>query len=273
MGWMVATGVVMAQPAATNAPAPLPASVAAKDTPPQITTAMQMPKGPDQVKALQAAAVDWAKKDPSAVLAWLVQLPPDLYAKLSPPVSSACATTDGKGTADWLVQSGQPAVWALLHFALVTWGKSDPEAAAAWCMQVPSPLRSISFFSVADGWCRKNPPSAAAWVMKVPALDDRLAALQGVALLWDRGDNSAATAWIKQLPPPEMKIAAKVVADDWRFARFPSPEIKSQTSAKAWLAQLPLSEADQADILKTPPLDPRRLPATVPAPTAPAPAH
>jgi hypothetical protein len=249
----------------TNA-APAPAqSPADGGVPADVQAAMQLPKGPDQIKALQAALVNWAKTDPIAPLVWMDQLPQDTWNRISQAVSTASAITNSKATADWLVQTGKPSRWGLLHFVLVTWGKADPEAASAWCVTTPQPVRAISYFSVADGWCRKSPPPAAAWVLTIPNVDDRLNALQGVALLWARGDMVALTAWIKTLKPDEMKIAAQVAVDDWRFDHFPTEEIKSQTSAPAWLAQFPFSPADQDAILKAPPLDPRRLPPDPPA--------
>jgi len=136
----------------------------------------------------------------------------------------------------------------------VAWGKSDPASATAWCLQTPPIARHLAFFSVADGWCRKDPPSAGAWAVKVESPDDRLYAIQGVAMLWGRGNLDAATPWVKQLKPDDMKIAAQTIAADWRLNKLTPDETKNGFTPKQWLAQLPLSEPDQEAVLKAPPI-------------------
>lgn len=244
------TGIVVAQAPATSAPPP-PAAPDAGGVPADVTAALQMPKGPDQNKALGAAATAWAQKDPVAAMTWTLQQPPDIFNQVSPTVSGTCGKTDGKATADLLVQNGTSNAWKCLHGVLVQWTLKDPATATPWCLQAPPLIRYESVFSVADGYCRKDPPAAGAWAAQLPSAEDRGYAIHGVALMWGRANLDAATAWTKTLKPDDMTIAAKTIALDWRFDKLTADETKSGLTAKQWLTQLGVADADQDAMLKT----------------------
>jgi hypothetical protein len=195
----------------------------------------------------------WAQKDPVGALTWVLQQPPNIFGQVAPPVSGTCGKANGKASADLLLQNGTDNAWKCLHGVLVQWTLKDPASATAWCLQAPPLIRYESVFSVADGYCRKDPPAAAAWVAQLQSAEDRGYAIQGVALMWGRGNLDASTAWVKQLKPDEMKIAAQTIAQDWRFDRLTPDETKAGLTAQQWLAQLPLSPADQDAVLKAPP--------------------
>ena len=212
-----------------------------------------MPQGPDKVKALTTAANNWAQKDPTSALAWALQLPPDLEAKVAGPVAGACGKAGGKASADLLLQQATPDAWKAMHPLLVNWAVADPSSATAWALQAPSVIRYLAVFSTADGWCRKDAPSAAAWAAKLESADDRRYAIQGVALLWGRGNLDAATPWVQQLKGDDLKTAAQTIAQDWHLNKLTADETKNGLTAKQWLAELSLSDAEQDAILKSPP--------------------
>jgi len=117
--------------------------------PPNVQKALQLPKGDEKTKELSAAAGEWAKKDPTAALAWSQQLPRDTPFSVSAGVVAACALANGKASADWAVQHSRPPEFGPLHGLLFVWSsRSDPAAAAAWCAEAPKNARYISFFSV-----------------------------------------------------------------------------------------------------------------------------
>jgi hypothetical protein len=253
---LAGTGTVLAQaapatPAPANvAPAPAPTAVGAVSG--DVEAALLMPAGLQQNKALAAAATNWAKRDPTGALAWLLQSPPDIFPKMVGTVAGACGQTNGKACADLLVQNGTAKAWTVMHPLLVSWGKTDPASATAWCPSTPPLIHYLAFFSVADGYCRKDAPTAAAWAAQVQPPEDRGYAIQGVALLWGRANLDAATPWVKGLPPEDMKTAATTIAKDWHLNKLTDAEKQSALTAQQWLVQLPLSAADQDAILKSP---------------------
>src|SRR5262245_3815427 len=100
--------------------------------PPDVQKAMQLPKGDEKTKTLSAAAAEWAKKDPTAALAWSQQLPRDIPFSVGAGVVAACALSNGKASADWALQHSRPPEFGPLHGLLYVWSsRGDPGAAAA----------------------------------------------------------------------------------------------------------------------------------------------
>jgi hypothetical protein len=238
--------------AAEGTPSPGTPDARTVKLPPEIEQAMAMPKGDDRNKALDAAAKEWAQKEPIAALSWALQLPPDLSFKEAGVVASACGRTNGKIAADWLVKQDSPAVWDRLHPLILAWAPVDPTGAAAWCLQAPKSVRYYAFFTMADALCRKDPPSSGDWALKVPAEDDRFAAIHGVAMIWGRSNIPGATTWIKQLKPAEARFAARIIAGD-NYSKLGGK--RNLPAVKEWVEQLPLSEQDKDYALNGPSLD------------------
>jgi hypothetical protein len=235
---------------------PLNATLRAAEVPPEIVKAMRLPKGDEQNKALDAAAQEWAQKEPTAALAWVLQLPANLSFRESGVVSAVCGRSYGKLSADWLVQQGSTVALERLHGLILAWAPVDAAGAAAWCLQAPKNVRYYAYFTMADALCRKDPPSAADWAAKVEAAEDRLAATHGVAMIWGRSNLAPATAWIKQLKPEEAKLAARViVGDHYSQLNVGKKDEAAVAAVKEWIEQLPLSKQDKNYALLGPLLD------------------
>jgi hypothetical protein len=251
---IVAAGVVALLPALNAGVDSNPQGADA--VPPDVQKALQLPKGDEKTKGLLAAAVEWAKKDPTAALAWSQQLPRDTPFSVSAGVVAACALANGKASADWAVQHSRPPEFGPLHGLLFVWSsRGDPAAAAAWCAEAPKYARYISFFSVGDGWYLKDQPAASHWAVKLESADDRHAAIHGIALKWGRANIPAATVWIKQLKGEDLKVAVKAIAGDWRANKFNNgSNARNEAAMKEWLDSLSLSDADETEVLTGPPL-------------------
>ena len=227
--------------------APASGEVAAEQLPPDLQQALQLPAGPDQTKAVVAAARAWGEKDAKGFLAWAIALPAPLSGPVQQSVSVCGKSPDVKAAADWLILQDSPKVTMMLHGLTLGWSLENMAAAQAWCLQLQTTRdnRYVAVFTVADALCRKGAPSATAWTESLTAPLDRKAALDGTVTIWIRGDFAAMTTWVKQLNPADLKWAALVAARNWR----PKPDLTLAT----WLDQLPLSGADKADVLKAPP--------------------
>lgn len=231
-------------------------SFQADAVPPEVQKALQLPKGDEKTKTLSAAAVEWAKKDPAAALAWSQQLPRDIPFSVSSGVVSACALADGKASAEWAVQHSRPPDFGPLHGLLYVWSsKGDPAAAAKWCAEAPKNARYISFFSVGDGWYLKDQPAVCAWAAALESADDRHAAIHGIALKWGRANIPAASVWVKQLKGDDLKVAVRAIAGDWRANKFNNgSNARNEAAMKEWLDSFPLSDTDKTEALTAPPL-------------------
>ena len=217
---------------------------------------LQMSKGPEQNKALTKDIADWVKKEPLVVLSWASrEASKELSNFIGPQVLRALVPVNGEVAADWLIKNfGPPDYWRL-HQLLLYWSQfgGHPEA-VVWCLKAPAEVRYMSIFSVGDGLCRKDPPAAADWALKLKAEKrDRLAAVHGVILMWARGDFAKATEWIKNLEPAEAKFATVVMLSEWKNNK----EAKGNdvTAKKKWLEQLPFSDTEKEELLKSPPFD------------------
>ena len=252
--WLV-EGVCLLQAETNPASTPItpaePASV-----PQEIGEALQLPDGKEKNAALSTALKTWAGKDPIACLAWMVTLPPPLFAQAMGDAKVFVQGADAKKSADWLVQQGSKPALELLHPLLIAWALNDPVAAGEWCTRLESKdahARDVAFFSVADGLCRKKPELAATWTAQLPPGDDRNSAVDGTVCIWIRGDIVAATTWIKTFGLPEIKRAAQRVSSGWRFAKGTKDSPNPWKNAQEWLDQLPLSQEDKDFVLKNPP--------------------
>jgi hypothetical protein len=233
-------------PAVAPASPSSPKATDAQPLPPDLQQALQMPAGPDQTKAVVAAAKIWGGKDARAFLTWALALPAPLYEPVRQSAAVCGKSPNVQAAADWLVQQDSPKVTMLLHGVMLGWALENKTAAEAWCLQLHTTRdnRYVSIFTVADALCRKDPQSAVAWAATLTAPDDRHAALDGTVTIWIRGDLAALTTWIKQLNPSDMKWAALVTARNWRA--------KPDLTLAAWVDQLPLSAGDKAETVKGP---------------------
>ena len=247
-------------PAVAPAPSSSPTVTGAQPLPPDLQHALQMPAGPDQTKAVVAAARIWGEKDAKGYLTWALTLPSPLYGPVRQSVSVCGKSPDVKEAADWLVQQDSPKVTMLLHGVMLGWSLQNMPAAEAWCLQLQTTRdnRYVSFFTVADALCRKDAQSAVAWTATLTAPDDRHAGLDGTVTIWFRGDFAAMTTWIKQLNPSDMKWAALVAARNWKA--------KPDLTLAAWIDQLSLTAADKADTVKGPYPDSYHISKYLPAP-------
>ena len=238
--------------AQTNQPAASPAaaqSASQQPLPSDLEKALQTPASPEQIKAVRIAARGWAAKDPVAVLSWAVKLPDALKTQVGQAIPMICAQTNGKASADWSLQQ-DPAHW-LLHQLVFYWAAADPAPAAAWCVPAPKEIRDLAYFSVGDGWGMKEPANAEAWAVKLESSDDRLSAIRGISLRRAREkDVPGLTPWLKSLPPEEMILGVKTVVWDWQANTFNNGGTRNDEAIKQWLDQLPLNDAQKADLLK-----------------------
>lgn len=212
-----------------------------------------MPAGPEQTKAVAAAAKAWGEKEARGYLTWALALPMPLYGPVQQSAAICGKSPDVQAAADWLVEQDSPRVTMLLHGLMLGWANQNMAAAEAWCLQRQTTRdnRYVSIFTVADALCRKSAPSAVDWTATLTAPEDRQAGIDGTVTIWIRGDLAAMTTWIKQLNASDMKWAALVAARNWRA--------KPDLTLAVWLDQLPLSAADKADTLKGPYPDSYRI--------------
>jgi len=207
---------------------PAPAAESEKQTikvPPEIEKAMQMPTGKGREKVLNPAIVEWAKQDPTAALAWALELPASLNA-VHLFTLARCGEAHGKVSADWLLQRK---AYSKLHFVLCWWSQLDPSPALEWCMQAPDEARHLSFASLANGWTYKDPKEATAGFMKLKSMDDQCSMAYGICKAWiwsTRGHpelTSAATTWALALEPKEVRLAGLYgIGSGWGRCYLPS---------------------------------------------------
>ena len=249
---------VFGQTGQTHTPPVTTPNAAAPPVPPDVTKALQLPKGFAQNTALKTAAGEWAKKNPMEALDWVLNSPLEIGEKAAEPVCAACGAAYGRPAAEHLLQHQQipPGIWRTryMHPLLVSWAKASPSTAIEWALHSPTDIRYLAVFSVADGYCRIDPAGASSWALTLNSPDERLAAIEAVALERAHQDLATATQWIVKLKPNELNLAAQAIVDYWRLTKLSPDQIKNDFSEEQWLAQLPLSKDDQEAILSAPPL-------------------
>jgi len=257
-GWSFAvafaTVLLALQPASMaqtqpSAPKAATASAKSKDLPLSVEKALQLPEGNERTNALRAAALEWEQKQPAVALEWVCSLPNgDLRNRVLKATAEDWGKRDPLPALDWVmkreIKPNSPELGAV-HFFVTEWAKNDWNAAAEWSDKLPKgPIRTTAFYSVADGFAQKDPAAAGAWVQKITDVSDRRIAESFVIRIWvmSKKKPEDVAAWIQQLPPEDIKDAAPKLASLWAKT--------DAAKAEAWVNQLPLSEAEKAEILK-----------------------
>ena len=250
-----------------------------------IRTAMQMPNKTheEQValeKVINPAILEWIKQDPTVVIDWALQLPPEFNRQYLHAIGK-CGEIHGKITEDWLLKKKR---YGALHYAMHYWANADPLPAAEWCMQAPTEVHHIAFASLGDGWTYKDPAAstawflnlkstedrrsmahgickawtwhqrdavgATAWALGLKSKEDRLSAIFGIGQGWCRYDVPALTAWIKTLKNrDEVRSAAYATVKEIQKKNVKNEFGETKDFSKEWLQQLPLNDEERTCIL------------------------
>jgi len=229
-----------------------------------IDAAMQLPVGEERLKAFITVGIEWSKKEPIPAMLWASKLRWELFPPnptLQVPMKVSYALGKGKDArivADWFISpecdAGEKGHW--FYDLIQMWGEVDSEAALAWALQMPKDtdavLRFKCFLALGNGWIAKVKKSGGALngselFSRIKSRDDRLAAVMGAATKGT--DIPTATAWVKKLEPGEARLAATVIAQQWKKI-FSDGGKRDEAAIKKWLDQLPLSDSDKEDVLK-----------------------
>lgn len=187
----------------------------AGNIPPEIEQAMkkasQMTDGMEVQKLLAPAALEWLKKEPTAALSWVHQLPSNPFNNLRMYIATMCGENHGKISADWTLEKK---AYGSLHKVIDNWARVDPVATSEWCLQAPEGVRHLAFCSLGDGMCYKDPAPALVLYseMKSKASQEDLRSMAyGIAKGWTwvvPKDATLATAWAMGLKSPEERMSA-----------------------------------------------------------------
>jgi hypothetical protein len=179
-------------------------------------------------------ALEWAKLDPDAALAWANTLSGrDKGAALNAVLGEMASKDPQKAVAVAATLSGDEQTRAYSEIA-EKWGLKDFAAAEAWINTLPAEARDRAMASALESYATSNPEGAAAKVAMMPAGDDRDRAIEDVAGPWARKDPAAAAAWVAQQQTEDIDDAIRPVMSSWANV--------DPAAAQTWISSLPQGE-------------------------------
>jgi hypothetical protein len=162
--------------------------------------------------ALGQAAMQLARTDPAAAIAYVDTVAPEHRATWISSVADGYAQADARGAASWIAQfRGEPGYHAALAAIAGKTAQSDPSAAARLFDSIDvaeAPGASQEAGRIAQAWAEREPRAAAAWAGAIADADVRTNALGAVAGQWATRDAAGARGWALGLPTGAGRDAA-----------------------------------------------------------------
>jgi hypothetical protein len=155
--------------------------------------------------ALGQAAIQLARADPAAAIAYVDRVPPELRATWISSVADGYAQNDARAAAGWIAQHrGEAGYDAALAAIAGRTAPRDPAAAARLFDSLnpaEAPDASQTAQRIAAAWARQDQAAAAAWATAIADDGARAAAIGTVAGQWAAQDAGGARGWALGLPP------------------------------------------------------------------------
>ena len=149
--------------------------------------------------ALGQAAMQLARVDPAAAIAYVDSVPPDLRATWISAVADGYAQNDARSAASWIAQHrGQPGYDAALAAIAARTAQSDPAAAARLFDSInvaEAPDAPQTAARIAAEWARRDHRAAAGWAAALADESARVTAVGTAASNWAARDAAGARGW------------------------------------------------------------------------------
>ncbi|HSC17143.1 MAG TPA: hypothetical protein VLI71_18580, partial [Gammaproteobacteria bacterium] len=162
--------------------------------------------------ALGQAAIQLARVDPAAAIAYVDRVPADLRATWLSAVADGYAQNDVRAASSWIAQHrGEPGYDAALGAIAARTATSDPAAAARMFDSInvsEAPDASQTAARIAQEWARRDHRSAASWAATVADDNVRVAAVGTAAAQWAARDAPGARGWVLGLTTGATRDAA-----------------------------------------------------------------
>ncbi len=154
--------------------------------------------------AVGQAAIQLARRDPAAAVAYVNSVPPELRATWISSVAEGYAQNDARAAAAWIAQHrGEPGYDAAVATIASRTAASDPSAAARLFDSVnvaEAPDAPQASQRIANAWARQDPRAAASWAAAIADDGARATAVGEVAAQWVAHDAPGARGWTLGLP-------------------------------------------------------------------------
>jgi len=168
-------------------------------------TGPQLPPGPVQRRALDAALGSFVSSDPEAAAAWMA------------------------------TGAGSPYFPQWVASLASSWASIDPVTAAAWALTIPSGKnRDAALGSIAASWTRADPPEALRWIQGLSRSSDLNTALSSFGTTLAASDPEMAAYWSSQISDRSLReeTLSRVVSR-WRTINAGAAAQFVQTSPAA----------------------------------------
>jgi hypothetical protein len=154
--------------------------------------------------ALAQAAMQLARVDPTAAIAYIDNVPPDSRATWISALADGYAQKDARAAAAWIAQHrGEPGYDAGLTAIASRTAQSDPAAAARLFESIDvaeAPDASQAAARITAEWARRDPIAAAGWAATIADESTRVTAVGAAASNWASRDVAGARGWALGLP-------------------------------------------------------------------------
>jgi hypothetical protein len=154
--------------------------------------------------ALGQAAIQLARVDPAAAIAYIDSVPPDLRATWISAVADGYAQNDARSAATWIAQHrGEAGYDAALTAIAARTAQSDPAAAARLFDSInaaEAPDAPQTAARITAEWARRDHRAAAGWAAALADENTRMTAVGTAASNWAARDAPGARGWVLGLP-------------------------------------------------------------------------
>lgn len=173
---------------------------------------------------LAATMTGWAAADPSAALAMLGNLPPEMQGQrdeLTASIITGLAHRDPAMATDLVLQLGQQGNERAGDLMEIVANESlrskGAEQAAQWAESLPDgPLKGKAMSQIAESYARKDPLAAARWAERFANTDYAAGAIEEIGSRWAENDPVAAVGWLENLPAGSGQTSGlRSVFGDW----------------------------------------------------------
>lgn len=173
---------------------------------------------------LAATMTGWAAANPSAALAMLGNLPPELEGQrdeLTASIVTGLAHHNSSLATDLVLQLGQEGnqrAGDLMKIVAKESLRSDgAEQASRWAESLPDgPLKGTAMVQIAESYARNDPLAAARWAGRFADKDYASNAIEQISGRWAENDPVAAVGWLESLPVGGGQTAGlRSVFGDW----------------------------------------------------------
>ena len=173
---------------------------------------------------LAATMTGWAAGNPSAALAMLGNLPPEMEGQrdeLTASIVTGRAHRDATMATDLVLRLGQEGNGRASNLMAIVAKENlrakGAEQASRWAEALPDgPLKGTAMGQIAESYARKDPLAAARWAGRFADRDYASGAIEQVSGRWAEKDPAAAAGWLESLPAGGGQTAGlRNVFGDW----------------------------------------------------------